>query len=152
MNTHEPATFFSRGDTEIGKKVNFLVNCTVPNHFKREIFWGQYPRKPYALRIQKIYFVWVTEPSLGFEVLAAQSEVIGKNRSCYENKSRKGSKTLRPFSSDCFETNRTWTHHIGVNVLFVSDLSDEIWWSIFDLLWHNLVATNFETSVYFGRL
>ena len=44
-----------------------------------------------------------------------------------ENQSRNGSKSLRQFWSNRFETNRTWSPNIGAHVLFVSKRSDQNW-------------------------
>ena len=42
----------------------------------------------------------------------------------HKNKRGHKLKTLPQFSSNRFETNRTWTQHIGASILFVSGHSD----------------------------
>ena len=95
-------------------------------------------------------YSWFGWPRLRLEVRVDQSEV--KYRSCYE-KSRgvKVSKSLRQFWSNRLETNRTWEHHIGVHVLFVSKWSDENWRSDLDPSYRNCIPTNLEKRVNFGH-
>ena len=103
----EPAKFFHRNF------VIFLVQRSVPKNFQREHLSGPVPTESLSTQDSEniIGFGW---PSLRFEVIAAQSEVIGKNRSCY-----KISRGVQKWShSATLETERTWSPNIGVHVLF----------------------------------
>ena len=71
---HQPDTFFLLGDTEISKKRDFFVNCSVPENFQQENFSGQVPTE--SLRTQdseNVYEKWVQQ--IFDAVLVAQSWV-----------------------------------------------------------------------------
>ena len=42
-------------DIQIYKCIEITQNTQYPEIFNGKIVWGQYPRNPYALRIQKIW-------------------------------------------------------------------------------------------------
>ena len=83
--THEPASFFSCLCTESGEKEIFLVERSVPENFQQEKFFGA---STFGILTHSEFrkYSRFGLPSLRFEVIAAQSKVIGKKRSCYKDK------------------------------------------------------------------
>ena len=68
-------------------------------------------------------------PSYGRPKLTLISRFVAMQLRC------QGSKSLRQFWCDRFETNKTWAPTLGPQVLFVSKRSDQNWRSDFDP-WH----------------
>ena len=65
-------------------------------------------------------------PSYGRPKLTLVSRFVALQLQC------QGSKSLRQFSSEKSEANRSWTLLFGLHILFVSKRSDENWQSDFD--------------------
>jgi len=116
-------SIFFRCDTEIGEDVFFVGKTLRSRIFSMGKFLGQVPSTNQILTHSGFRkYSWFWWLSLRFEVIAAQRPKpsrVKKNRSRYKKL------TLLYFSSHCFETNRTWTLHIEVHVLFVSKRSDK---------------------------
>ena len=82
-----------------------------------------------TLRIQKMFLIWVTEPPFGI-YSGCKSAVIGQKLVMEQKLAMLQRNNTFYFSFERSVTHKAWSHHIGVHVLLVTDLSEENYKSI----------------------